>query len=41
MRTLALSIVETVRHPLLILDRQSCVVRANTPFYRFFAVAPE
>ena len=39
MRNLAQSIVETIRHPLLILDRRLHVQKANPPFYRIFGVA--
>jgi len=39
-RTLAASIVETVREPLLVLDDQLRVVSANRSFYRIFQVMP-
>ncbi len=38
MHSYAQSIVETVRHPLLVLDRELRVARANTAFYRVFGV---
>ena len=40
MRAFAQGIVETVRHPLLVLDRDLRVVQANPPFYQAFAAAP-
>jgi signal transduction histidine kinase len=40
MRGFALSIVETVRHPLLVLDRDLRVRKGNAAFYRTFGVAP-
>jgi PAS domain S-box-containing protein len=39
MRGFAQSIVETVRHPLLVLDRDLRVRKANPAFYRTFGVA--
>lgn len=39
-RSLATSIVETVREPLLVLDDQLRVVSANQSFYRMFQVTP-
>src|SRR6185295_4516967 len=35
------AIVDTVRHPILILDGSLCVERANAPFYREFQVKAE
>ncbi|MCE5278048.1 MAG: chemotaxis protein CheB [Planctomycetaceae bacterium] len=35
------SVVETVRHPLLVLDKQLRVMRANRAFYETFQVQPE
>jgi PAS domain-containing protein len=35
------SIVDTVREPLLVLDADLRVLRANRSFYRAFRVAPE
>jgi two-component system CheB/CheR fusion protein len=40
-RIYAESIVETVREPLIILDREYTVQSANTAFYRTFQVTPE
>jgi len=40
-RTLADAIVDTVREPLVVLDRELRVVVASRSFYRMFAVAPE
>lgn len=40
MQTFARSIVETVRHPLLVLDARHRVVAANTSFYRTFDSTP-
>ncbi|WP_439621016.1 sensor histidine kinase [Gemmata sp.] len=40
MRGFAQSIVETVRHPLLVLDQELRVRGANAAFYRTFGVAP-
>ncbi|TKB34734.1 MAG: PAS domain-containing protein [Nitrospira sp.] len=39
-RTIAASFVETVREPLLLLDDQLRVVRANQSFYRTFQLTP-
>ena len=41
MRSLAQSIVETIRHPLIICDEHLRVVSVNPPFYRTFGVTPE
>lgn len=41
MRAFAQSIVETVRHPLLVLDADLRVQRANRPFYETFSLQPE
>jgi PAS domain S-box-containing protein len=41
MRGFAQSIVETVRHPLLVLDRDLRVRKGNAAFYRTFGVARE
>jgi len=38
MREFAQSIVETVRHPLLVLDKDLRVRKANAAFYRTFGV---
>jgi two-component system CheB/CheR fusion protein len=35
------AIVETVRHPLLVLDSELRVIRANPAFYRYFHVGPD
>jgi chemotaxis protein methyltransferase CheR len=40
-RTLADAIVDTVREPLVVLDRQLRVVAASRSFYQAFAVAPQ
>jgi two-component system CheB/CheR fusion protein len=40
-RTLAEGIVETVQHPLLVLDPELRVVRANVAFYKAFEARPE
>ncbi|MDP3089621.1 MAG: CheR family methyltransferase [Nitrospira sp.] len=39
-RSLAVSIVETIREPLLVMDDQLRVVSANQAFYRMFQVTP-
>ncbi len=41
MLNFARSIVETVRHPLLVLTPELEVVSANSPYYRVFRIAPE
>ncbi|HLN28819.1 MAG TPA: PAS domain-containing protein [Gemmataceae bacterium] len=38
MQAFALSIVDDVRHPLLILDAEMCVRAANPAFYRTFGI---
>ncbi|MFN7036190.1 MAG: GAF domain-containing protein, partial [Bellilinea sp.] len=40
-RRFAEGIVETVREPLIVLDGDLCVVRANPAFYRLFHTTPE
>jgi len=40
-RSFSDAIVDTVRHPILILDGSLCVERANAPFYREFQVKAE
>lgn len=40
-RALADGIVETVQHPLLVLDSDLHVSRANAAFYRVFSIGPE
>lgn len=40
MKAFARSIIETVRHPLLILDREFRIVAANGPFYHTFDTTP-
>jgi two-component system CheB/CheR fusion protein len=40
-RTLAEGIVETVQHPLLVLDPDLRVTRANAAFYKAFKIRPE
>ncbi|MFH0966524.1 MAG: PAS domain-containing protein, partial [Methanobacteriota archaeon] len=40
-REYAESIVDTVREPLLILDRDLTVVSASGSFYRVFQISPE
>ncbi len=39
-RDYAAAIVETVREPLIVLDRDLCVVTANRAFYQMFQLAP-
>jgi PAS domain S-box-containing protein len=41
MRSVAQSIVETVREPLLVLDAELRIREANTSFYRLFQLSPE